>query len=205
MQVSDQLHFLVHLPPGTNWIRGWVGPRAGLEAVVKNKVPMSAPVVNWTPTNFNSSATNMEYFPVSHMYTKVLPGCIWEIPDSKKQERRGSATERKKEKNVRIQVPSYEYKRLDNYFMPLRSKYFSEQFAVWHLRCILFLLCDRPYFSTTQRNLQNYCSTGLQGTYTSFVLWEVHRMSRVLKWIMTNMYRMFHVKFFRVVRRVVLW
>jgi hypothetical protein len=25
--------------PGTHWIGGWVGPRAGLEAVVKKKIP----------------------------------------------------------------------------------------------------------------------------------------------------------------------
>jgi hypothetical protein len=25
--------------PGTHWIGGWVGPRAGLDAVVKRKIP----------------------------------------------------------------------------------------------------------------------------------------------------------------------
>jgi hypothetical protein len=25
--------------PGTHWIGGWVGPRAGLDAVVKTKIP----------------------------------------------------------------------------------------------------------------------------------------------------------------------
>jgi hypothetical protein len=25
--------------PGTHWIEGWVGPRAGLEVVVKRKIP----------------------------------------------------------------------------------------------------------------------------------------------------------------------
>jgi hypothetical protein len=27
--------------PGTHWIGGWVGPRAGLNAVVKRKIPTS--------------------------------------------------------------------------------------------------------------------------------------------------------------------
>jgi hypothetical protein len=25
--------------PGTHWVGGWVGPRAGLDAVVKRKIP----------------------------------------------------------------------------------------------------------------------------------------------------------------------
>jgi hypothetical protein len=44
MEVSGQLHAPVTLPPkegepGTHWIRGWVGPRAVLDAVVKRKIP----------------------------------------------------------------------------------------------------------------------------------------------------------------------
>jgi hypothetical protein len=43
MQVSGQLHTPAALPsgrsPGTHWIGGWVGPRAGLDAVVKRKIP----------------------------------------------------------------------------------------------------------------------------------------------------------------------
>jgi hypothetical protein len=44
MQVSGQLHALAALPPGkepldTHWIRGWVGPRAVLDMVVKRKIP----------------------------------------------------------------------------------------------------------------------------------------------------------------------
>jgi hypothetical protein len=38
MEVSGQLHASAALPPGkatgTHWIGGWVGPRAGLDAVV---------------------------------------------------------------------------------------------------------------------------------------------------------------------------
>jgi hypothetical protein len=33
--------------PGTHWIGGWVGPRAGLDAVVKRK--FQAPAGTWTP------------------------------------------------------------------------------------------------------------------------------------------------------------
>jgi hypothetical protein len=30
--------------PDTNWIGGWVGPRAGLETAIKRKNPIIAPV-----------------------------------------------------------------------------------------------------------------------------------------------------------------
>jgi hypothetical protein len=43
MEVSGQLHAPAALPlgraPGTHWIRGWVGPRTVLNAVVKRKIP----------------------------------------------------------------------------------------------------------------------------------------------------------------------
>jgi hypothetical protein len=44
MEVSGQLHTPAALlpgkePPGTHWIGGWVGPRAGLDAMVKRKIP----------------------------------------------------------------------------------------------------------------------------------------------------------------------
>jgi hypothetical protein len=35
--------------PGTHWIGGWVGPKAGLEAVIKRINPIIAPAGNWTP------------------------------------------------------------------------------------------------------------------------------------------------------------
>jgi hypothetical protein len=44
MEVSGQLHSPAALPPReraprTNWIGGWVGLRAVLDAVVKRKIP----------------------------------------------------------------------------------------------------------------------------------------------------------------------
>jgi len=43
MEISGQLQALAGLPPGralgTHWIGGWVGPRAGLNAVEKRKIP----------------------------------------------------------------------------------------------------------------------------------------------------------------------
>jgi hypothetical protein len=44
MEVSGQLHEAAALPtsgksPGTHWIRGWMGPRASLNSVVKRKIP----------------------------------------------------------------------------------------------------------------------------------------------------------------------
>jgi len=50
--VSGQLHALAALPlglkhPGTHFSGGWVGLRAGLDAVMK--IPINAPAGNWTP------------------------------------------------------------------------------------------------------------------------------------------------------------
>jgi hypothetical protein len=44
MEVSDRFHAPAALPPRkepllTNWIGGWVGTRAVLDAVVKRKIP----------------------------------------------------------------------------------------------------------------------------------------------------------------------
>jgi len=54
MDVSGELHTPVVLSSGgespyTNWIGGWVDPRAGLDAVAKRKNPTIAPVGNRTP------------------------------------------------------------------------------------------------------------------------------------------------------------
>jgi len=43
MEVGGQLHAPAALPtgervPGTHWIRDWVGPRVGLDAVVKRDI-----------------------------------------------------------------------------------------------------------------------------------------------------------------------
>jgi hypothetical protein len=60
MEVSDQLHTPAALPPGevgpgTHWIGGWVGPRAGLDVVEKSL----APARNRTPV----------FQPVARRYT----------------------------------------------------------------------------------------------------------------------------------------
>jgi len=39
--------------PSTHWIGGWMGPRTGLDAVVKRKIPV--PAKNWT--TFKSELT----------------------------------------------------------------------------------------------------------------------------------------------------
>jgi hypothetical protein len=44
MEMSDQLHGPTALPPekkdtGIHWIGGWVGPRVGLDAMAKRKIP----------------------------------------------------------------------------------------------------------------------------------------------------------------------
>jgi hypothetical protein len=53
MEVSDLLHAPAALPPGkeppdNHWIGGWVGPRAGLDAVAKRKNPVIASAGNLT-------------------------------------------------------------------------------------------------------------------------------------------------------------
>jgi hypothetical protein len=43
MEVSGRLHASAALPPGkkpcTHWIGGWVGRRAGLDAVARREIP----------------------------------------------------------------------------------------------------------------------------------------------------------------------
>jgi len=51
MEISGQLHDPAALlpgkkSPGTHRIRGWVDPRAGLNAMAKGKNPMNAPAAN---------------------------------------------------------------------------------------------------------------------------------------------------------------
>jgi hypothetical protein len=55
MEVSGQTHAPAALPPEknplprTHFIGVWVDPRAGLDAVAKNKYPITAPAENWIP------------------------------------------------------------------------------------------------------------------------------------------------------------
>jgi len=53
MEVSDQLKLRSldarERHPGTHWMGGWLGPRAGLKAVTKTKYPIFATVGNSTP------------------------------------------------------------------------------------------------------------------------------------------------------------
>jgi hypothetical protein len=48
-------------PPGTHWIGGWVGSTAGLDAVVKRKIP--SPFLGFEPPIIQ---------PVAHRYTTEL-------------------------------------------------------------------------------------------------------------------------------------
>jgi hypothetical protein len=64
MEASGQLHAPAALPPrkellATYWTGGWVGPRAGLNAVVKRKIPSPCresnprtPIVNPTAQSY---------------------------------------------------------------------------------------------------------------------------------------------------------
>jgi hypothetical protein len=52
MEVSCQLYAPAALPrdnnPDTHWMGGWVGLRAGPDAVVKREYPITALAENWT-------------------------------------------------------------------------------------------------------------------------------------------------------------
>jgi len=47
--MSSQLHAPSTFPPSIHLIGGWVGPRAGLDAVVRREYPIIAPTENQTP------------------------------------------------------------------------------------------------------------------------------------------------------------
>jgi len=57
MEVSGQLHALAALPPGespgTHYIGGWVGPRAGLDAVARRIEIPSLQLPGIEPPSFN--------------------------------------------------------------------------------------------------------------------------------------------------------
>jgi hypothetical protein len=83
MEVSGQLHAPAALPPGrapgTNWIGGWVGPRAVLDAVVKRKIP--------SPRRESNPRTSIVQ-PVAQRYTDwaiVYMSCwrVWSYVDTK--------------------------------------------------------------------------------------------------------------------------
>jgi hypothetical protein len=62
MDVSGQLHDLAALPHGIHWIGGWVGPRPGLDTIVKRKItipcrdsnpPIIEPVAQYYTTDLS--------------------------------------------------------------------------------------------------------------------------------------------------------
>jgi len=60
MEVNGQLYAPAALPPGKqpHWIGGWVEPKAGLDAVVKRKIP-SLPLPRFEPRS--SSTIQLNY------------------------------------------------------------------------------------------------------------------------------------------------
>jgi hypothetical protein len=48
MEVSGQLHAPAAFNPAVTRVGGWVGPRAGPDAVVKRTNPFMTPDGNWT-------------------------------------------------------------------------------------------------------------------------------------------------------------
>jgi hypothetical protein len=69
MEVSDQLHIPAALhprekAPGTRWIEGWVGPRPGLDVVLKRKIPTPPPRIE--PQSSNRTARSQSLYRLSY-------------------------------------------------------------------------------------------------------------------------------------------
>jgi hypothetical protein len=58
MEVSGQLHSPAALPTVIHWIGGWVGPRAGLNAVEKRKIVVMLSLCVFMSCRSSSSAEN---------------------------------------------------------------------------------------------------------------------------------------------------
>jgi len=74
MEVSGQLHTLADLPlgkepPDTHWIGGWVGPRAGLDVMVKRKISNPCQASNTCSSSPKPSAIPLRY-PGSPSYVR---------------------------------------------------------------------------------------------------------------------------------------
>jgi hypothetical protein len=66
MEASGQFHVPAALPPEkeplvTHWIGGWVGPRAGLDAVMKRKIPNPCRDLNTRSSSPYPSAVPLSY------------------------------------------------------------------------------------------------------------------------------------------------
>jgi hypothetical protein len=99
MKASGQLHDAVALPPprkispGTHWVGGWVGPRAGLDAVSKRKIPsprwesnpdhqIAQPVVSrHTDWAIPASTNTFMGFQIPHACYMSRP-CHWPVHDT---------------------------------------------------------------------------------------------------------------------------
>jgi hypothetical protein len=81
MEVSNQLHdpggFTPReRAPGTQWIGGWVGPRAGLDTVVKSNIPSPCWDSNPRSSSPQPSATLLSY-PGSNISVTAFQNCDW--------------------------------------------------------------------------------------------------------------------------------
>jgi rubredoxin len=66
MDVCGYVYAPAALPPreraaGTHWIQGWMGPRAGLDAVVKRKIPSPCQESNPRSSSPQPSAVTLSY------------------------------------------------------------------------------------------------------------------------------------------------
>jgi hypothetical protein len=94
MEVSGQLHNPAaspprKQPPGTHWIGSWVGPRAGLDMVVKSKIPrpcwdLNPPIIQAIAQHYTSELSQLlHYFIIDIIYvlkaSKYMFTCLLAI------------------------------------------------------------------------------------------------------------------------------
>jgi hypothetical protein len=62
-------------PPSTQWVGGWVGPRAGLDTVVKRKIPSSCQTQNSNTPHHDMTKIHSNLVPHRNNFLLEEPSC----------------------------------------------------------------------------------------------------------------------------------